>query len=1020
MNDIKRNTIQEGETDPDCSPTMPRPQIVRAASPEGHDPLHSIDNQLTFISLFPPPPTLYLPYYTFPFTLRRTFPANLLCPPSSPLDTIDLQDHVSPSAQDHSHLHSPLNANAPNTSLAPHQAETLRSVAAESADENSRSPRGSWGNGAEPDDLQLYAQDLASGVASKMSQQQQDTLAIAQNGGTISDDADMDDVDDGLDDDMDKISSSPSIEDGAFPTPGPGNWPARRASLCQLPTPRRLHFTPSSGLHLAAPTVKLSASSGADFKQLELIQGVSSDDAVSRVTSRQGNPEQTNTQDFVEPGDIEIIEDVNALSQDLLGIPDACENAPSQETADQSPSSATGKSSSEDNQYTGDDDNAPINPLSLVDICYIDSGWDAECLHDLEDIDFEFVYALHTFVATVEGQANATKGDTMVLLDDSNSYWWLVRVVKDSSIGYLPAEHIETPTERLARLNKHRNIDLSATMLGDQTDKPKNPIKSAMRRRKAKTVTFADPTIHAYSDYEYSSEEDDLENDFLVQQQQQQQQQIQQAQEQQAQQQQEQQQQTDQGDLEDESAKVQPLNMRSQGGSFDSSTQDDKLDANSSRGSEDTRTSDEIFDSKPEPSRSRNGTVRNTDSFFKDETVETKKITLTPNLLRDDNEPRASSDSKDLRSRPSLDKLERDDKKDDKRRKEKDKKEKDKKPGVIRSLFSRGKDKKKSPEDDGEYSGKRSFDTMGELREKVSEDFSQAPESPIERQGPQRHPSKLQKQQPQQQPRGDHSPTRKQASAMEPPAVSMRLVGPEPKPDSEESQRPDDVASPEDTKQSAEAVVQPSGVRMVPPESKDDAQSSPVKQAEASEPRPKEPERNPSRPDLPGAYPDSHANSAATTPAAEEPVVAPQQRERLSESPVHVSPVNTYPPALIGDSSSQEGHSSPISSPSPELVEAEDDDGHRNQDSITTSTSTGTMSSWNDANLRAFFDSGSDIRDLLSVIYDKSDVAPAGPDHPVVGPLFKESNAKLAEITNQLDNMLGDWLARKQRTRGTL
>lgn len=48
----------------------------------------------------------------------------------------------------------------------------------------------------------------------------------------------------------------------------------------------------------------------------------------------------------------------------------------------------------------------------------------------------------------------------MVLLDDSNSYWWLVRVVKDGSIGYLPAEHIETPTERLARLNKHRNVDV--------------------------------------------------------------------------------------------------------------------------------------------------------------------------------------------------------------------------------------------------------------------------------------------------------------------------------------------------------------------------------------------------------------------------------------------------------------------------------------------------------------------------------------------------------------------------------
>ncbi len=70
-----------------------------------------------------------------------------------------------------------------------------------------------------------------------------------------------------------------------------------------------------------------------------------------------------------------------------------------------------------------------------MDPQFIDSGWGGECLQKTEDIDFDFVYALHTFVATVEGQANATKGDTMVLLDDSNSYWWLVRVVKDSSIG---------------------------------------------------------------------------------------------------------------------------------------------------------------------------------------------------------------------------------------------------------------------------------------------------------------------------------------------------------------------------------------------------------------------------------------------------------------------------------------------------------------------------------------------------------------------------------------------------------
>lgn len=99
---------------------------------------------------------------------------------------------------------------------------------------------------------------------------------------------------------------------------------------------------------------------------------------------------------------------------------------------------------------------------------FVLSGWSGKCLQETEDIDFDLVYALHNFVATVEGQANAAKGDTMVLLDDSNSYWWLVRVVKDATIGYLPAEHIETPTERLARLNKHRNIDVRQILMVQQ------------------------------------------------------------------------------------------------------------------------------------------------------------------------------------------------------------------------------------------------------------------------------------------------------------------------------------------------------------------------------------------------------------------------------------------------------------------------------------------------------------------------------------------------------------------------
>lgn len=228
----------------------------------------------------------------------------------------------------------------------------------------------------------------------------------------------------------------------------------------------------------------------------------------------------------------------------------------------------------------------------------------------------------------------------MVLLDDSNSYWWLVRVVKDGSIGYLPAEHIETPTERLARLNKHRNVDLSATMLGDNNEKSKNPLKKAMRRRNAKTVNFGAPTYIDASDVDYSTDDDSEHGDFFNDDE------------------------TLDGEEEDvqeqaEDIVVEPLRPKAQ-----KETPTEHADANVAaekqdlqRSSSDRRPSSEEFfeaegkhsqlslsqivfgthfyKAEPTVSRSRNGTVRNTDSFFKDDTAEPKKISLTPNLLRD-------------------------------------------------------------------------------------------------------------------------------------------------------------------------------------------------------------------------------------------------------------------------------------------------------------------------------------------------------------------------------------------------
>ncbi|KAI1144568.1 hypothetical protein F5Y05DRAFT_365061 [Hypoxylon sp. FL0543] len=149
-------------------------------------------------------------------------------------DTIDLQSQESPSAKQHK---SP-SKTAPNGSLAPHQAETLREVEEDRAGEEARSPRASWPDGDNASDLQQYAEELANGIANSLNgnrMQSEDALAIAQNGGitgSASDDGDMDaNADDDLDDDMmDKISSSPSIEDGGYTLPPPV-WPQRVDSL---------------------------------------------------------------------------------------------------------------------------------------------------------------------------------------------------------------------------------------------------------------------------------------------------------------------------------------------------------------------------------------------------------------------------------------------------------------------------------------------------------------------------------------------------------------------------------------------------------------------------------------------------------------------------------------------------------------------------------------------------------------------------------------------------------------------
>ncbi|GKZ85059.1 hypothetical protein AnigIFM56816_010822 [Aspergillus niger] len=616
---------------------------------------------------------------------------------------------------------------------------------------------------------------------------------------------------------------------------------------------------------------------------------------------------------------------------------------------------------------------------------------------DDEDIDFEFVYALHNFFATVDGQANAAKGDTMVLLDDSNSYWWLVRIVKDGSIGYLPAEHIETPTERLARLNKHRNVDLSATMLGDNSEKSKNPLKKAMRRRNAKTVTFTSPTYIEASDVEYSTEEE-MDDDISFQD--------------------EDMAREDADHLQDgqnEDIVVKPLRPKSQ---KDRGIEEDdiqEVQEPDSASSDKQRSSQEIFEAEAENavSRSRNGTVRNTDSFFKDDTVETKKISLTPNLLRDEN---SSGEAKESRgSMEAIDKtLSAIDKNKD------DKKRKDKKPGMLSGLFKRKDKKTKSNDEDTDEAEKTSTElSRTSPQPKTSSDSLSSPESA---RSPkplvvQRQTSKLQKQPP-----SAMSPTRQDI---------IQEFGLQSPIDGKEEPRP--IMSSKDQT-----------IRQVTSEEDDDIPSSPPlgpfddsQEAMLSSARVPSPSKKPaSTPFVNQEHPSAdiqktwEEDMSENTYSQQRSVASPPQKftpkqtlnyqpqrldSPLSGSPLE-GPVSPLTPGLVAGLPSPGRHS--VSSVSPPLSPIAGDSDHRGIDAVPASFETASAGTptWSDASLRSYLDDENDIRDLFIIVHDNSNIPPAGPDHPITGCLFKEESKRLREMTSQLDAMLAEWVGRRTRS----
>lgn len=378
--------------------------------------------------------------------------------PSARSDTLDLQDPEQPSAKDHTNQ--PAHADASGRGpLAPHQDASIRHMQEERSAEQEYLAE-AWGSSrSSHEGSELLDEDpdyVADGRAVPGGERSQDPSPQSNGNQTrSSEDSDVTDADgdeNTADDDMmDKISSSPSIDDGGSPIPYISRTVSRKALPLAFPgsgrTPR---FAPprinhhhlggeyplerqKSGLSdyspgpVTRPTIMDRPRPNSRFvakAEDDVFSPDSRDTSTSFFHPLSADTDHTSL-DPHGPRQLAPMDSNSSLSSFLGTFIDYDDHGFDE---------AIGIQDDEEDQDDDDDfSDAPFPP----DVRFVDSGWGGECLQDTEDIDFEFVYALHTFVATVEGQANATKGDTMVLLDDSNSYWWLVRVVKDASIGIL-------------------------------------------------------------------------------------------------------------------------------------------------------------------------------------------------------------------------------------------------------------------------------------------------------------------------------------------------------------------------------------------------------------------------------------------------------------------------------------------------------------------------------------------------------------------------------------------------------
>lgn len=343
---------------------------------------------------------------------------------------------------------------------------------------------------------------------------------------------------------------------------------------------------------------------------------------------------------------------------------------------------------------------------------------------------------------------------------------------------------------------------------------------------------------------------------------------------------------------------------------------------------------------------------------------------------------------------------------------------------MLGSFFKRKDKRNRGQEDDNEDGHKLSEEFLRESSESLSQETQAT--KPTAQQQPQRQTSKLQKAPPTKL-----TPGKVQAPRFEPKSVALE---------------PQSIDIPPTTKMidnvgftpiaQSELGNSPSAelpleepIHIEPPKDSRRGILSPVRDVLATSPSNSKPEKlkisehrmpldesdsSPDNEQPPESLPETKFHD---TPVSN----STSTQERLSESPIEVASPDQvakhHTPTLVVDTSSQEDPSNSPASlvSSPELVEAPRDEDEREETPASTAQSSTNTSTWSDANLRAYLEDDRDIRDLLVVVHDKTDVKPADPDHPLVRNLFKEENRKLGELSTQLDGLFGDWLTRKSK-----